>query len=579
MALEYRRFAQSLALLVLGIGFGVLSAAAVDSNAGVSGRVVDSTGKPQLGAIIEIFGAPGTTPIRGFTDAKGFYAVANLVPGTYFIKATATSFLPSIRENVNLEAGSHLMVNLTLNTLFEAFQLLPATKQTGKEDDQWRWTLRSASNRPILRMLDENSTLVVVSKSESPDDRVLKAKVAFIAGSDGGSFSGSDVKTSFKVEQSLFSTGTVSLGGNFGYDSGQANGVVRAAYKQETANGNHPEFALTVTRFATPDNVMAHSALNAIAISGSDGFTVADFLEFNYGGELQAIQFRGRVNAFRPFASVGAHLSKDTLLEYRYATSVPNTREDKGFDSAPADLSETNPRVSLLNDTPQVERGAHHEVALSQREGKNNFQVAYFIDRMHRAALNGVGDLDTDFYSNMSSGDFLPDLYSGTFTYSGGDYDAQGVRLVAGRKIAEALTATLDYSFGDVLAADGDGLVLNPLATTFHTQRAHAVTAKAAGSIPRCGTRWIASYKWTSGPGVLSAVDMFNASAGRSDPYLNIFVRQPLPSGFFPGHVEALIDLRNLLSQGYVPFVGRDGRTLYLVQSARAVRAGLAFNF
>jgi hypothetical protein len=177
--------------------------------------------------------------------------------------------------------------------------------------------------------------------------------------------------------------------------------VLRAAYRQETASGNHPEFALTVTRFATPDNVMAHSALNAIALSGSDGFTVADFLEFNYGGELQAIQFRGRVNAFRPFGSVGAHLSK-------------------------------------------VERGAHHEVALSQREGKNSFQVAYFIDRMHRAALNGVGDLDTDFYSNMGSGNFLPDLYSGTFSYNGGDYDAQGIRLVAERKRSEALTAAID---------------------------------------------------------------------------------------------------------------------------------------
>ena len=122
-------------------------------------------------------------------------------------------------------------------------------------------------------------------------------------------------------------------------------------------------------------------------------------------------------------------------------------------------------------------------------------------------------------------------------------------------------------------------MALNPVNATFHTQKAHAVTAKASGSIPGCRTRWIASYKWTSGQGVLSAVDMFNASAGRSDPYLNIFLRQPLPSGFFPGHVEALIDLRNLLSQGYVPFVGQDGRTLYLVQSARAVRAGLAFNF
>jgi len=34
-----------------------------------------------------------------------------------------------------------------------------------------------------------------------------------------------------------------------------------------------------------------------------------------------------------------------------------------------------------------------------------------------------------------------------------------------------------------------------------------------------------------------------------------------------------------LLEQGYHPFMGQDGRTLYLVQSARAIRGGLAFTF
>ena len=73
---------------------------------------------------------------------------------------------------------------------------------------------------------------------------------------------------------------------------------------------------------------------------------------------------------------------------------------------------------------------------------------------------------------------------------------------------------------------------------------------------------------------------MFNASAGQSDPYLNIFIRQPLPgTSFLPGRFEALIDVRNLMSQGYVPMLGQDGRTVYLVQSARAVRGGVAFNF
>jgi hypothetical protein len=73
---------------------------------------------------------------------------------------------------------------------------------------------------------------------------------------------------------------------------------------------------------------------------------------------------------------------------------------------------------------------------------------------------------------------------------------------------------------------------------------------------------------------------MFNASAGRTDPYLNVFFKQPIPgTGFLPCHMDALLDVRNLLAQGYVPVMGQDGRTVYLVQSARAVRGGIAFTF
>jgi len=75
-------------------------------------------------------------------------------------------------------------------------------------------------------------------------------------------------------------------------------------------------------------------------------------------------------------------------------------------------------------------------------------------------------------------------------------------------------------------------------------------------------------------------VDMFNASPGQSDPYLNIYLRQAIPgTGFLPGHMDAVIDVRNLLAQGYVPLLGQDGRTVYLVQSARSIRGGVAFSF
>ena len=59
-----------------------------------------------------------------------------------------------------------------------------------------------------------------------------------------------------------------------------------------------------------------------------------------------------------------------------------------------------------------------------------------------------------------------------------------------------------------------------------------------------------------------------------------VFIRQPIPgNSFLSGHIEAIIDLRNLLAQGYVPVLDQDGQTVYLVQSARSVRGGLSFNF
>jgi hypothetical protein len=140
------------------------------------------------------------------------------------------------------------------------------------------------------------------------------------------------------------------------------------------------------------------------------------------------------------------------------------------------------------------------------------------------------------------------------------------------------LTATLDYGFGGAISVDQANSAID--SATFSQNNHQSVAAKFSGEVPGTRTRWIASYKWTGGRGVVTPVDMFNASTGQSDPYLNVFIRQPIPgTSFLPGKIEALVDVRNLLSQGYVPMVAQDGRTLYLVQSARAIRGGVAFNF
>ena len=550
-----------------------LPAAAADKPGSISGYVRDSHGVPQMGAVVEIFTTSAAQTVRAFTDANGHYSARNLLPGVYDVKVSAVSFLPSLRESVALPAGTHRVVNLTLNTLFEALQLLPQQRSAAEEDDDWKWTLRSIANRPILRLRDDGP-LVVVSRSESKDDRSLKAQVILLAGSDSDGYGGSpDMGTAFTVERSLFTSDTLSFDGNLGYGEGNPAGALRASYSRSMPDGSRPELAVTFRRFASPGSALKDAALQALSVSLQDSTAVGDFLEFQYGGEFQAVQFMGRVAAFQPWGSADLHVSPNTVLEYRYATSEPSTRPAKGFESAPADLSESGPRMSLAGSQPQLERAHHHEVSLSRRLGKNALQVAVYSDRISNAALTGVGDVTAD------SGVFLPDVYSGTFTYNGGNFETRGVRAVVQRKFGHGITGTVDYAFGGVLTVDRVNLSWEDADAALRTELRHSAAFKMAGAVPGSHTRWIASYRWTSGS-ALTPVDMFDASPGQTDPYLSFFLRQPLPQlSFLPGRMEALVDVRNLLEEGYVPVLGQDGHTIYLVQSARSIRGGVAFNF
>ena len=553
---------------LLGIALA-LPALAADRLGSISGYVRSATGVPQMGAMVEVLGAAAHN-LKVFTDENGFYSASGLLPGVYSIKAYSPSFLPALRERVGLRPGTSVMVNLKLSGLFEAIQL-PALRGPA-DDDDWKWVLRSASNRPILRMLPDGS--LVPAAESGGDKHDLKGTLSFVAGSASGGFgSSSDINTGFSVERSLFSSGTVALQGNVGYNGGSPNTVLRASYSHALANGSTPEMAFTVRRLAAPGINGYGTALQAMALSASDEISVGDILELRFGSELQTIQFLGRVTAFRPFGSADLHLSRNSVLEYRYATSEPDGRLEKGFDSAPADLSESGPRVSMAAFSSTVERAHHHELSLSRHIGETSLQVAMYSDRVADPALTGVGE------ASAEGGDVLPDIYSETFTYRGKELDARGMRVVLQRKLASDLTATLDYGYGGVLDLSKTDIAMQDARRDTYVRNRHTASAKFSGTLPGVHTRWITSYRWISGQ-ALTPVDMFNQSAGQSDPYLNIFLRQPIPgTGFLPGHMDAVVDIRNLLAQGYVPVMGQDGRTVYLVQSARTLRGGVAFTF
>src|SRR5438045_2111971 len=305
-------------LVCIAIALGLaMPAWCAERAATISGFVRDAEGTPQMGAVVEVLGSAFDS-FKVFTDEKGFFSASGLVPGMYTVKVSAPSFLPTLREKINLKSGAGVLLTLTLSTIFDAIQLAP--RREGTDDGDWDWVVRSTSNRPVLRVLPDGSPVMVAKGNQSDHD--LKGTLSFVAGAPADGFGAiSDVSTAFRVEKSLFSAGTLTFNGNVGYGTSAPNAVVRTSFKHQIANGSTPEIAFTMRRLASPLIGPHNAELQALALSTSDAIQLGNVLELKFGSELQSIQFLGKMAAVRPFGSLAAHLSPDTLVEYRYTTS------------------------------------------------------------------------------------------------------------------------------------------------------------------------------------------------------------------------------------------------------------------
>src|ERR1700739_3615603 len=140
--------------LVSMIALFVVAAAPLLAATGgsVSGVVRDSSGVLQMGAVVQLLRSDMSVVAASYTNDKGTYSFADILPGKYAVKAMGALFLPSLRENVRVRANT--VVNLTLNTLYEVMEWLPAeARAPNAPKDDWERTLRSAANRPLLRWL------------------------------------------------------------------------------------------------------------------------------------------------------------------------------------------------------------------------------------------------------------------------------------------------------------------------------------------------------------------------------------------------------------------------------------------
>lgn len=536
-----------------------------ETPAAISGLVRDAKGAPQVGALVELLGPDLAVVASTFTDDHGRYTLPRLKPGTYNVKATGSLFLPTLRENLHVAANSKLVVNLTLNTLYEAFRWLPAKpRQADEPQDDWTWTLRLSANRPLLRML-EDGPLVVVSDGDGSQP-ALKARVTIRGGAnqfgDGGVHHDFEMERSNGDGQQLIFRADLSEA-----ESASLNTVI--GYEKQLAPGRTMR---TVAAFEDRPDIeggVQSQGLQAVLLRSAETMELMDGLAAEFGSELEAIHLGENQFANHPFAGVTARAGNNEIA-YHVSTApgVQHANEiDRESTLAPA-LTERNGQLLL-------EHGLHQELSVEHREGNVHWRMTVYQDHISNPVVSGGGTLSL---ADWNSGNLLYDPNTDLLKVPGQNYFSNGLLAEMHDKINDDTWLSFAYAMGSALTMDA---VSGPIPLEegiggLHPQRAEMLSASMNGKLKHGGTQWRASYRWQPTTTV-TAVDPFNGELPA--PYLSFYVRQPIRCRLLPYRMEALIDVRNLLAQGYRPFVTQDGSTLYFAQAERSVQGGLSFSF
>jgi hypothetical protein len=558
----------------------VVAGVAAGQSAAVSGVVRDGQGVAQLGALVQVVANDSAVLGTAFTDMHGRYLIPHLVPGRYEVRASAALFVPAMRDNLQLRAGAQAVVNLTLNTLFESATWIPAERRKADEpSDDWKWTMRAAANRPILRLADDGDVIMVSSSvTETSPKHSDKARAEMTAG-DGG-FGNSGVHNVFVLNRTLDDGAGMVLHA----DIGKQPGATAIGPSTEVAAGFATRLGFAgagraVVSYQSHPEFMSSGGtlgLAAMQVASAQQLQIGDFADVEAGGTLYVVRSSDYASGSRPFLKITAHPVKAWTVGYRMATSQ-DLQSFAGLDSVQPEL----PLAAMYQGRMQTEQGHHHELTASRKAGRGVVQISYYRDSLDRVAVSGGGALtpaDIKQTGPPRPNGILADSTSGSFRFLSAGYKTQGVNITLTEPLSSTMWLAVEYATGAALAPkDGVELTLPTVSTSLAPQMAQSATIALRGRVVRSGTRVRASYRWQPSR-LVTAVDPYAAFGDQA--YFSCHLRQALRLGnLLPAGLDATVDVTNLMAQGYRPFLSADGQTLFLAQSPRTVQAGLAFTF
>ena len=575
-----------LAALLFSLAAGVCFAA---PTAAVSGVVRDTQGVAQMGAMVQVLARGSVSVGTAFTDLYGRYRIANLVPGRYVVRATAALFVPATRGNLQLSTGARATVNLTLTMLSGPAVWLPAERRKPDEpSDDWTWTLRSAANRPILRLLDDGQMVLVSSSAADASPKAAIEARASMTSGDGG-FGGGGSHDALTLDRVMEDGSDIVLrtdlaAARTSYGRGPSM-ELDAGYERRVALGGASRLVVSYESHPEMMNAGGGTGLQTMRMASAQKMHLGDALDVEAGGTVYAVHTTGYALASQPFVRVTVHPGEVWAVRYRLATS----RDVQGLDGLDSIAAEV-PMAAVvgglngqvggpLGGRLRTEGGRHQEIALTRKFGDGAIQAAFYSDRIDRPVVAGTGVMSAaDLAAGAGSSGVVADTVTDSFQFLGTGYSTRGVSLTVSEPLTSGLWALLEYESGEALATRcGTAASLPEVSEGLHAEAADAMTAALKGRVLRSGTKLRAAYRWQPRR-LVTPVASYEAFSDQA--FLSFYVRQPLGWGNrLPPGLEATIDVTNLLAQGYQPFLSADGQTLFLAQSPRTIQGGLSFTF
>ena len=540
------------------------------ASASVSGLVRDSSGVPQIGAQVQLLRPDLSVVASVYTNSQGRFKISSVLPGRYALKAMSMSFLPSLREDVRVRTAT--IVNLTLNTLYEVIQWLPAEpRAANSQKDDWAWTLRSAANRPLLRWLEDGPLVVVTDGSGAAP----KLKARLMATGQAGTFGESGQRFSATVEDTPSNSRELLARVDFepNTDAGMESML---GFRQDLGFAGSVQSVAAVSVHPEINGSAGEEGLNEAAVRTWETMHLGDEFDVEVGSTEALGRFAGQsphtVVAALPNASVD-WLDGNSSIGYRVATFQPGPIE-----SDDTQAGAWLPEFSLRHGELVIERGVHQEIAWARKTDVSEMTVGVFADEVLNPVIEAMGHF-AEGSSGANSVDTLLDNASGLLRASGPNFSSDGIVASVERRLPGGNDVRLSYANSNALVMP---VLPRPVAMAevlgaAHPRRAQMYSISLSGILDGTGTRWRASYRWQP-EDTVTQVAPFALDA--AEPYLNLRLRQPIRlSRAGGGGLEALLDVRNMLAEGYRPIVLNDGSILVFAQDQRSIRGGLAFTF